>query len=69
MSNFKISREALAEIERAFVEYREEFADLEHDGLVSIDTEHAHVGCVGAFVRWLKGEVQIREIIREPGRL
>jgi hypothetical protein len=69
MSDFKISREALAEIERAFVEYREEFANLEHDGVVSSDTEHAHVGCAGVFLRWLKGEVQIREIIRKPGRL
>ncbi len=56
MSQIRIKREALDEVERALEQYRELLAELEQTGVLKENTRKTYLLHSENFVRWLKDE-------------
>lgn len=58
MSQIRIKREALVEVERALEQYREVLAELEQAGTLKPSAAKTYILHSENFVRWLKDEFQ-----------
>ncbi|MFO0858382.1 MAG: hypothetical protein U0640_13620 [Phycisphaerales bacterium] len=58
MSQIRIKREALDEVERALEQYRELLATLEAEGTLKPSAAHTYILHADHFVRWLKDDFE-----------